>query len=341
MSDLKIALVALGAILILLVLLFNWWQDRRVRNTMKDKFPEAPADPLMTQLEAERREPTVRIAETLAQSKAEPAVLAEDIDAATEAVIDVQFPKAVPGAELMDLLRAYLRVETKPVRLFALSAQGEHHAYPHEAEQYMGMQLAVLLANRKGPISEIDWSRLWMAAQNLAQQLDGTVDGPEQQEVIERAQQLDNLCANLDAQVGLSLRLPQPLATAEVRQVALSAGFMEYGKQLGWLASSGIPRFTLLFDGKPAMDLHSAQVSRLDLLLDVPNSPKDENAFSRMATVGRDLAMRLDAELIDDQGQPLTAHYDDEIDQQLYQIYEQLEDAGFNAGENRTLRVFT
>ncbi|MEZ2721375.1 cell division protein ZipA C-terminal FtsZ-binding domain-containing protein [Paenalcaligenes hominis] len=341
MSDLKIALVALGAILILLVLLFNWWQDRRVRNTMKDKFPEVPADPLMTQLEAERREPTVRIAETLAQPKAEPAVLAEDIDAATEAVIDVQFPKAVPGAELMDLLRAYLRVETKPVRLFALSTQGEHHAYPHEAEQYVGMQLAMLLANRKGPLSEIDWSRLWMAAQNLAQQLDGTVDGPEQQEVIERAQQLDNLCANLDAQVGLSLRLAEPLATAEVRQVALNAGFMEYGKQLGWLASSGIPRFTLLFDGKPAMDLHSAQVNRLDLLLDVPNSPKDTNAFSRMATVGRDLAVRLDAELIDDQGQPLTDHYDDEIDQQLYQIYEQLEDAGFNAGETRTLRVFT
>lgn len=341
MSDLKIALVALGAILILLVLLFNWWQDRRVRNTMKDKFPEVPADPLMTQLEAERREPTVRIAETLAQPKAEPAVLAEDIDAATEAVIDVQFPKAVPGAELMDLLRAYLRVETKPVRLFALSTQGEHHAYPHEAEQYVGMQLAMLLANRKGPLSEIDWSRLWMAAQNLAQQLDGTVDGPEQQEVIERAQQLDNLCANLDAQVGLSLRLAEPLATAEVRQVALNAGFMEYGKQLGWLASSGIPRFTLLFDGKPAMDLHSAQVNRLDLLLDVPNSPKDTNAFSRMATVGRDLAVRLDAELIDDQGQPLTDYYDDEIDQQLYQIYEQLEDAGFNAGETRTLRVFT
>ena len=341
MSDLKIALVALGAILILLVLLFNWWQDRRVRNTMKDKFPEAPADPLMNQLETERREPTVRIAETLAQSKTEPVVLAEDIDSATEAVIDVQFPKAIEGSELMELLRAYLRVETKPVRLFALSSSGEHHAYPHADENYVSMQLAILLANRKGPLSDIDWSRLWMAAQNLAQQLDGTVDGPEQQIVVERAKQLDALCANLDAQVGLSIRLVEPLATNEVRQVAMSAGFMEYGKQLGWLANTGIPRFTLLFDGKPALDLNSAQVNRLDLLLDVPNSPKDENAFSRMATVGRDLALRLDAELIDDQGQILTDHYDEEIDQQLHQIYEQLEEAGFNAGETRTLRVFT
>ncbi len=343
MSDLKIALLALGTILILLVLLFNWWQDRRVRNSMKDKLPEAPADPLMTQLETERREPTVRIAETLAQpiEPTEPVILAEEIDAATEAVIDVQFPKAIAGDELMDLLRAYLRVETKPVRLFALSSQGEHHAYPHEDQTYVSMQLAMLLANRKGPISEIDWSRLWMAAQNLAQQLDGTVDGPEQQDVIERAQQLDAVCANLDAQVGLSLRLAEPLPSNEVLQVATSAGFMEYGKQLGWLASSGIPRFTLLFDGKPALDLHASQVSRLDLLLDVPNSPKDENAFSRMATVGRDLALRLGAELIDDQGQPLTDHYDEDIDGQLYQIYEQLEDAGFSAGETRTLRVFT
>lgn len=340
MSDLQIGLVTLGAVLILLVVVFNWWQDRRVRRKMQDKFPEAPADPLMAQLEAERREPTVRIAETLAEKKAEPAVAAEEIDPTSEAVIDVQLPQPVEGEQLIELLRAYLRVETKPVRLFASTVNGEHHAYPNAGDSYVSMQLAVILANRQGPLTEIEWSRLWMAAQNLAQQLDGSVDGPDQAEVMERAQQLDQLCANLDAQVGISLQLREPIATNTVRQVVVSAGFMEYGKQLAWLASSGLPRFTLLFNGKPALNLQSANVDRLDLLLDLPNSPKDEQAFSRMASVGRDLALRLDAELIDDQGQVLTDHYDQDIDQQLYQLYEKLEQAGFKAGETRTQRVF-
>lgn len=342
MSDLQIGLVALGAVLILLVVVFNWWQDRRIRRKMQGKFPEVPVDPLMAQLEAdkERREPTVRIAETLAEDKAEPAIPAEEIDPTTEAVIDVHFPQPVPGGELIDLLRAYLRVDTKPVRLFATAVNGEHHAYPHDQEAYTSIQLVVLLANRRGPLTDIDWSRLWMAAQNLAQQLDGTVDGPEQAEVVAQAQQLDQLCASLDAQVGLSLRLAEPTPTETVRQVVVSAGFMEYGQQLAWLASSGLPRFTLLFNGKPALAMLSASVERLDFLLDLPNSPKDEQAFSRMATVGRDLAARLGGELVDDQGQLLTDHFDDEIDQQLYQMYEQIEQAGFYAGEPRTQRVF-
>lgn len=341
MSDLQIGLVALGAILILLVVVFNWWQDRRIRHKMQDKFPEAPADPLMSQLEAERREPTVRIAETLADQKREPAVPAEEVDPITEAVIDVQFHEPVAGNKLNELLRAYLRVDTKPVRLFASTVDGAHHAYPHEDDAYTAMQLVVLLANRNGPLTEIDWSRLWMAAESLANQVDGSVDGPEQTEAIRRAQELDALCASLDAQVSISLKLHAPTATNTVQQVAISAGFMEYGKHLAWLASSGLPRFTLLFNGKPALNLQSATIERLDLVIDLPNSPKDEQAFSRMASVGRDLALRLSAELIDDQGQPLTDHYDESIDQQLYDLYLQLEQAGFDPSSTHTQRVFS
>lgn len=341
MSDLQIGLVALGVILIVLVLVYNWWQDRRIRHKMQDKFPETPVDPLMAQLEIERREPTVRIAEALADKKMEPAVPAEEVDSNTEAVIDVQFDKPVSGGQLIDLLRAYLRVDTKPVRLFASTVAGEHHAYPHEEESYSAIQLVVLLANRDGPLTEIDWSRLWVAAESLAQQADGSVDGPEQTQVIAQAQALDALCASLDTQVSISLRLNAPTATNTAQQAVLSAGFMEYGQHLAWLASSGLPRFTLLFDGKPALSIQSASVERLDLLIDLPNSPKDEQAFSRMASVGRDLALRFEAELTDDQGQPLTDHYDEGIDQQLYDLYLQLEQAGFDPSSTHTQRVFS
>ena len=70
-------------------------------------------------------------------------------------------------------------------------------------------------------------------------------------------------------------------------------GFLDYGRQVAWLADSGIPRFSVLFDGLLADEVKSASIERVDLLLDLPNSPTDEQAFSRMACVGRDLALRL------------------------------------------------
>lgn len=47
MSDLQIGLIALGVLLILLVLGFNWWQDRRVRRRMQAHFPSTEQDPLL------------------------------------------------------------------------------------------------------------------------------------------------------------------------------------------------------------------------------------------------------------------------------------------------------
>ena len=41
-------------------------------------------------------------------------------------------------------------------------------------------------------------------------------------------------------------------------------------------------------------------IERLYLLLDVPCSPADSRAFGRMVEVGRELAARLRAELVDD-----------------------------------------
>ena len=47
MTDLQIALVALGAIIIVAVVFFNWWQERNLRNQMAQPFGEARHDPLM------------------------------------------------------------------------------------------------------------------------------------------------------------------------------------------------------------------------------------------------------------------------------------------------------
>ncbi|MCI2807090.1 cell division protein ZipA C-terminal FtsZ-binding domain-containing protein [Eoetvoesiella caeni] len=340
MSELQIGLISLGILLIIVVLCFNWWQDRRVRRRMQEQFPEGEHDPLMGGLAPApgRREPGLS---TLAANDSEQNEDGVEADPACEAVIDISFAQPVPGRQLYEAIQGVNKVGSKPVRIFAAHEGNGHRLQLRENESYVSMQLAVLLANRSGPLTDIEWSHLWTIAQSLAERFEGAVEGPEQARVLERAKQLDSLCAGLDAQVGLALRLKGTRAVADVDRIVKEAGFLAYGRQLAWMSESGVPRFTILFDGLPIEDVQSAGVDRLDLLLDLPNSPADEQAFSRMASVGRDLAGRLDAELVDDQGRPLSDGADHAIDAQLFELYAALAGHGFPASEARTVRLFS
>ncbi|HUH87653.1 MAG TPA: cell division protein ZipA C-terminal FtsZ-binding domain-containing protein [Pusillimonas sp.] len=337
MSDLQIGLISLGVILILVLVCFNWWQDRRVRQRMQEHFPEADEDPLMGGMPTGgRREPGLGPA-SLSEAHADESVEADPI---CEAVIDVVFSHPVSGAELQQAVRSIHKAGEKPVRVL-VEHEGGHTLRLREGNAYLSVQLAVLLANRSGPLTDIEWSHIWTIAQDLAERFEGSVEGPDQAQVLQRAKELDELCAGLDAQVGLALRLGGARPVAEVNQAVKDAGFLAYGNQLAWMSEAGIPRFTLLFDGVAASDFDSAGVDRLDLLLDVPRSQADEQAFSRMASVGRDLASRLQATLIDDQGQPVQESADQAIDQKLYELYQALERAGFPAADERTMRLFS
>ncbi len=83
-----------------------------------------------------------------------------------------------------------------------------------------------------------------------------------------------------------------------------------------------------------------AASERLNLLLDVPG-PADPRAFGRMVEVGRELAGKLNAELVDDHGKPLVEGAEKVIDERLQVLFQQLEQAGLAAGGERALRVLS
>ena len=338
MSDLQIGLISLGVILILVLVCFNWWQDRRVRQRMQEHFPEADEDPLMGGLAPTvgRREPGFGVG-----SAAEPTIdEITEADPVCEAVIDVVFSHPVSGSELAAAVRPIQKAGEKPVRVL-VEHEGGHSLRLRESSSYLSVQLAVLLANRSGALTDIEWSHLWTTAEDLAERFEGSVEGPEQDQVLQRARTLDELCAGLDAQVVLVLKLGQARPVAEVTQAVKDAGFVGFGNQLAWMSEAGVPRFTLLYAGEAAGDFSSAGVDRLDLVLDVPRTQPDEHAFSRMACVGRDLASRLAATLVDEQGQAVNESADHAIDEKLHELYTNLEQAGFPAAEPRTVRLFS
>ncbi|MFA5521348.1 MAG: cell division protein ZipA C-terminal FtsZ-binding domain-containing protein [Castellaniella sp.] len=346
MSDLQIGLILLGVLLILAVVVFNWWQDRRIRQRMQAHLSERTPDPLMGPEGAHpgRREPGLGMAPPA--SEGEPAVApgdddATEIDPAIELVIDVGFVQPVDAASLYAAVSGLNHTGTKPVRIFAEAEAGGHHVRLRPDTRYVALQFAVLLANRSGALSDVEWSRLWTAAQGIAQAFDGHVEGPELDEVLRRGAELDARCAGLDAQVGLQLGLRAPRDARAIAAAMTAMGFAHSDGVFIWPSRQGPAHFSVLFDGQVPGEERNGQVQRLEFLLDLPNSPADEQAFSRMASVGRDLAGQLDGVLLDDQGHVLPEHADAVLDGQLHERYQRLEEAGYPAGDARTARVFS
>lgn len=318
---------------------------------MQAHFPSTEQDPLLgagaqdrTAAGATRREPGMGGAAAGAAPAAAPANPdtddQEEPDPACEVVIEIHFSEPVRGADLLPYLQSLRQAGRKPLRVFAATAEQRHRARIHSEESYANMQLAVLLANRSGPLTAIEWSQAWARAQDLADRFEASVEGPDQQEVLEQAARLDDTCAALDTQVGLTLLLGVAQPAAEVLAVARDLGFAADGARLAWLADNGAVRFTLSRADGAAFDAGMGGIERLYLLLDVPCSPADQRAFGRMVDVGRDLAARLRAELVDDQGRPLQDGADAVIDERLQVLFEQLDQAGLPAGSARAQRVF-
>jgi hypothetical protein len=383
MSDLQIGLIALGALAILIILGINWWQDRRARTQMQARFPVGEHDALLKDAapapftEIQRREPNFGAEKAAAAAAAAPgkpertepmvasgleedlnaAVLpveeppapevvqhdADEPDPACEAVIDVVFNEPVAGDELAPFTLGLRHAGHKPLRVFAETAGGSHHASIRPESRYASLQVAVLLANRSGPLTSGEWAEALSRARVLADQFEGNVEAPADAAVFEQARQLDAVCAALDVQVGLTLvARAERWSAADVLTAAHQVGFAPlYDGKLPWLDKQQRVRFTLTRgDNLSFESVASTSIGQLNLLLDVPRSPADPTAFGQLAAVARRLAAVLNADVVDDGGRPLADNAVLAIDRQLLERVARLEQAGLEAGSVRARRVF-
>lgn len=263
-------------------------------------------------------------------------------DPMTEAVVDLRFEQAVSGRAIIEQMMRFPAADDKPTRYFAETEDGAYHAVIRPDVMYVALQMAVLMSNRLGPLQDVHWSAAMMIADEMAQQFDADVEAPSFKDIENRALDLDDLCASLDAQVGLTLLLEGPQPIRSVAEIARKRGFVEYRQTLAWLNNQGVACFYMLFDGLALNQVESASVERVELLLDVPNSPVDEHAFGKMVGAARDLAALLRASIVDDHNQPL--EHDDlvvSVDAQIYEIYQRLEESGLSASSERARRVFS
>lgn len=405
MSSLQLALIIAGILLVVGVVVFNRWQEGRVRKAAG--LPRATSAPAPAA--APRVEPTLTGtggAAVQLQSTAESAARSIDADAVEhdagwrppmDEVVSTPAPRSVrderagePAEELLrpnpteplprrsahvhgalaapdpDIETIVRLLPAQPVAVEALAAGLNARLgkpvrwYGRRAEEGPWQRLAadnrgeypeiagcLLLADRNGPASRTQIDAFHALGGQLAAVLQATVTAAPAAEEAQRAETLDRLCAELDMQIGLTVRKAAPaiIAGTRLRGVAEASGFrLSPTGRFEWVQDeTGAVLFTLQNLTDEAFtpeSLRQGATSGVVFLLDVPRVIDPPKAFDHMKQAAKRMAQTVGGELVDDNGRPLNDAGLAAIRDQVAAADTELRSYNIEPGSPRALKLF-
>ena len=370
MSQLQLALIAIGVVIIAAIIVYNVVQERKALKEIKSARAafgfdgsDALGSPSVLRTgprtepalrAGDRREPSMGAVNSklwpdsiaVAPARLEPPELA--LDDETELIVSISFENAIGGDVLAALSSGLARVGTKPVQVGATETQSHRLEPPRAGHQYSGVHYAILLANRQGPLNAVEFSEFMASVQRVASELDVDLDVPDMTETLARANALDERCAAVDAQIALNIVSKEGLWSGSlVAQAAVEAGFSQRADgRFAYMRRNGAELFMLsALDAQNRLLPIGPEASRvssalLTLVLDVPRAPEVEKPYATLLNIARAISTRLDGVVVDDNRRPIVESQLASIELQLSPMYARLLDAGFEAGTPRTLRLF-
>lgn len=357
MSDLQIALAAIGLLVVGGVYAFNLWQERKLRQRLERAF-EGGHDDVLLKATAPAQEPVVplaRIEPSLGGSPiaVKPAlaelapVTADGADSVIEFAADIELNEPAGDAALRELL-SQLATFGKPARLLGWNeVAGTWQALGRGAHGDCRRLLATLqLVNRAGPVHAPQLNGFCDAVRAWAGRHGGEVQIDDTTEALQAARELDVFCGEMDVAIGLNV-VPQSGGAFPGEQVAAAAqavGFMLAADGMfHWRDAAGQTLFTMENHESEAFAedrLAMMQTSGLTLLLDVPRIVDGAAALDRMAHAGAEIAEALGGFVVDDNRVPLQDAGVARIKTQLQGICATMTGRQIPAGSPRAKRLF-
>lgn len=374
MSDLQLSLLGIGLLVIAGVVAYNWWQERSYRRLAQQRFHSQQDDVLFRTTLADmppiedRIEPTVSsvssqdlapqpepeapvpVAEPVYRAPASergPGLPAE-VDEAICYVARLELAEAAPADAVHAALASDANFE-KPARWFGRTASGEWlDAMTAAAQAEFSVVVGALqLADRAGPASQEALSGFYDLAQEAAAQLMAVAQLPERQPSLEKAQALDEFCADVDVLVGVNVvatgqdTFPgtKLRALAEAGGLKLAPdGTFQYRDERGVALYSLTNHESAPFE---ADTIKHFSTHGITLLFDVPKVAGGVRAFDQMILFAHQLADSLKGTIVDDNLKVLSDDGVAKIKQQLAAIYAKMDARGIPAGSQRALRLFS
>jgi hypothetical protein len=360
MSDLQLALVALGAVFVAAVAGYNALAERRARRRAEASFRSAHPDALLDPSTG-RREPVIGDIPSGAAGDASLAGLEEErAPAADSAQAEATGEGAAVLSSRIDTVALVLadeplaRAEVEPL-LNALQA----HATPVQVEglvdeQWIPVELSprdawrelragLQLASRAGPVSEEEIAAFNETVAGFAASINAVSQRESPAAASARARELDRFCADADVEVVINVvgRSGATFALSRVKALALEQGFGETAagtfERRG--ADGSVAMSLRLLDGEPRRE--SAYANGLTFALDVPHVARPDAVLAEMGAVAEGFAQALGGELVDDARRPLGANGLAAIRRSLEAVAKRMEAHGIPAGGALARRLFS
>ena len=344
MSSLQIGLLVAGGVTLLAVVLYNQWVSRRSAPRQAENAEPVVAEPAVLPGEAAPVEPVLEDDfRNLPQPERRPV-----LDALIDVISTIEVDQPVSGDAALAALPSTRRVGTKPFHVEGCSELSGEWEPLLPGRRYSAFQAGVQLANRMGPLNEIEFSEFVVKTQAFADAVGGAPGFNDMLEEVARARELDQFASGHDAQLSFTL---------VARAAAWSPGFVhQHAARLGFVAgvipgrmvlpaaTAGLPPLlSLTFDTQAAMadDPALSAVRECTLSLDVPQVARGEQPFERLQQAAQMLAEQMDGLITDGSGQVLSPELMQQIGQDLQQLYDALDSRELSAGSPQARRLFS
>jgi len=361
MSTLQIGLAIAGGIVLVGVVAHSTWNSRRSKPRQAQPLPDtdaaltgAPSEP---RLDADAPlEPVLHTSAEAPSSTSEalpptdfiPTERRPSLDALIDVIAPLELEAPVSGDAALQALPPTRRVGTKMFLIEGLHADTGEWEAPRAGQRYSAFQAGVQLANRMGPLNEIEFSEFVLKTQQFADAINAAPEFPDMMEEVGRGRELDSFASAHDAQLSFSLKATQAAwSPGYVQQNAARLGFVPGvipGRLVVPASTAGLPPILgLSFDSQAAMadDPTQTAIWSLTLQLDVPQVDRHEEPFARMIQTALELARVMDGAVTDDHGRALTEEAIAAIARDLMSLYDTLDARDLSAGSPQARRLFS
>jgi len=351
MSELQLGLLGIGILVVLGVLSYNKLQEVKLKRQAEEVFGSKHDDVLLGGGTGNKSYPrtdgsTERIEPTLSAAPAEVVVARGALDPCIDFIATLETDAAVAGEAISTAIVDSL---TRPAKAVSWECHNRRTAgwEPLEAAgDYELLRAGLQLADRGGAANQQDLNDFSAMVQAVAEAIGArcTLDAPAA--ALQRAQQLDALCADVDVQIGLNLiSRGGEFPGTRIRALAEAQGLMlERDGRFHRRDDTGLELFSVCNMEPAAFSPEGMKelVTRgLTLLFDVARVPGGIAAFDRFVEFTHVLADALSAGIVDDNRQPLDEAGLGRLRTQLQALYTSMEQQGVPAGGPLALRLFS
>lgn len=347
MNELQLSLLGLGLGAIVLVLMYNRWQERKHRQLHAPAPEEVAVQETPVEPSGERQEPMwdqgeagTASADLTAASSVEPALaMPEPVAALTEAetwvdaIATLRFYEPRSAGSIRDTLNQMGLERFERVEFYTADAWHRAEMLPAEA-LVSNLRCRLQLASRRGPVAP-EAIHGWMRSlESLAQMLSAGLSVESEAKLVDRAVNLDAFCVRVDTLISMNLKPHEDATLAFAKLSGDAEGLGLVGAYPAY-ARTGVDDSVSF---QVQADTNSGLVS---FIMDFPHVLRPDAVVTEMCDMARHLASHLNAEIVDDSGRPLNDEGLALLTNQVVRLNAVLQAQGIEPGSALARRLFS